>query len=562
MDGSGKPGFLGDVLIRDDRILDVGRFPEAEAEREIDASNLAVAPGFVDVHCHLDFALSSKRHPEILEKWVRQGVTSVIAGNCGFSPAPANPPTDFFLKTYWSNAFPQKEKKTTWPTMAGFLDTLAQNGLVVNAGLFVGHNVIRHNSMGCHARFADEQDLRAMKKDLEESLTAGALGLSVGLLYIPGTYSHTKEIKSLARVLSGGGKVLAAHTRGLTQTYDKAVGEMIEAAEGAGIPLQLSHHAGGLSWPSKILSVYGWQTRLALGLLRSLGPGVFRRLVSSGNFVRKKAVRAVERARENGALIGCDNMPWMCGPTSVQALLPPWLFDGGVEMGLARLADSGIYGRAVYEMKTVTPKWPNWDNGWWTDNFASHSARVSGFRMANNLALEGRSVKEIGAIKGKDPFSALLDVTVEEGGGLFIIDGLFDHPAGDDLCALFLSDPECSIMTDVVGADYETSNPVPYGAFAKVLGEFARERKLWSQEEAVRKMTSLPARQMGIRDRGMIQKGLCADICVFNPTTAAHQSTFADPGHFATGVEYVFVNGAPVLDQGEYMVHSRSGRVL
>ncbi len=561
MDGSGKPAEPADVLIDQGLILDVGRFPQARGAREIQGAGLAVAPGFIDVHTHLDFILASPAQPDILEKWVRQGVTTIVAGCCGFSPAPVTPATRDFISSYWNCALPKDGLDFTWSGMDGFLSCL-DKGLVLNTAILAGHNTMRHNAMGCAARFADQDQARAMEKDLEQSLKAGAAGLSVGLFYAPGTFCHTREIQTLAQVLSGTGLPLVAHTRGLSQTYDRAVSELIQVAEKARVPLQLSHHAGGHNIPVRLMNLDGWVTKTALSLLRAPGERFFLALAMGTNKVRKKSEQIIQKAEQRGVRIGRDNMPWLCGPTSALALLPPWLLDGGIEKALSALKDKKIRQKAAREIRTFVPEWPNWEHGYWTDNFLSYSMRISGFGSAPNRPLENLALSDIAKIRKKDPLDTFFDLIVEEKGQIFMMDGLFDHPAGDSLAAYYLKDPECAIMTDVIGADHKTPNPVPYGAFAKVLGCFSREKKLFTQEKAVRRMTSVPARQMGLSGRGEIKKGACADICVFDPEKVRHLATFKDPHRFSEGVEYVLVNGKFVLDQGKYLPDSLPGLVL
>ncbi len=562
LDGTGAPAVEADVLVRGKRIMDIGHYPEARGAVELDARGLTVSPGFIDAHTHLGFILPHARRQQILEKWVRQGVTTIVAGNCGFSPAPVTPETTDFLTTYWDCALPRDGLEMTWRDMGSFLKVLCETGQVLNVAMFTGHNVLRYNAMGCRAGFAGEKEILAMQQSLETSLAEGSIGLSVGLYYLPGTFAHTSEISSLAAVFKDSGKPLAVHTRGLSQTYDLAVEEMIGVAEEHQVPLQLSHHAGGHSLPVKLMTVYGPGTRAAFWALRCLGKTAFKKIVAGTNFVRKRTDGVINRARERGVTIGCDNMPWLCGPTSILALLPPLLFAGGTAQGLNRLKSPDMRRRVEKEIRTVKPRWPNWEHGYWTDNFLSFSARLSGFRRQDNLCLENLSLKEIAEIRRTDPFTAFFDLILEEQGRLFIMDGLYDDPAGDLIIEDYLTDPHCSIMTDVIGADYESPNPVPYGAFAKVLGYLARDKKRMTQAEAVRKMTSLPARQMGLQDRGELKKGAFADLCIFNPETICHRASFQHPHRFAQGVEYVAVNGRIVLDQGKYLPETFAGQVI
>lgn len=561
-DGSGRPPFRADLLVEGGRIAGLGPIAEVEGARVLDVSGLTVAPGFIDAHTHLDFILASGAQERVFEKWIRQGVTTVVAGTCGFSPAPATDFSERYVKTLWHNALPRDGLDFSWRSFGEYAAHMKSQGLLLNAAVLCGHNMLRANAMGLSARASEAEEARRMARELESALSQGAAGLSAGLYYVPGAFCRTEELDRLAAVLAGSGKPLVTHTRGLTRFYDRAVDEVIGVAERAGVPLQLSHHAGGLSLPLKIKRIYGPSTRAFLWAARRFSARPLRFLTFTANRARARAEKSVARARERGVLIGCDNMPWFCGPTGILAMLPPWLFDGGMDRGLARLSEPRTRARVLYELKNLVPSWPPWENGYWTDNFLSLSGRVAGFSLEKNRALSGRSVEEIGRLAKKDPFEALLDLAAEERGGLFVIDGLFDNPAGDDISAHLLSDPECSVMSDVIGADHDWPNPVPWSAHAKFLGSFRRERGLCSLAEAVRRMSSLPARQMGLSGRGELKKGHAADICVFDEGAVAHRASFARPNRFAVGLRHVLVNGEPVLEDGRYLPGKRPGLLL
>jgi N-acyl-D-amino-acid deacylase len=530
MDGSGAPAVRADVLVRDGRIEDVGRFPDARADRVIDATGLAVAPGFIDVHTHLDFLLASPHHAQALESWTRQGVTTIVAGNCGFSPAPVAPAVQSEVSTYWSFALPRDGLEYEWSNMAEFFRHLENVGQAFNVAILTGQNVLRASAMGVvSSRRPREEELADMKRMLRESLAAGSIGLSLGLFYAPGIYADTDEVSELASVLTEFGAPLVPHTRGLSVTYDKAVEEVISIAEKHEVPLHLSHHAGG-----------------------TVGE----------KGTRAGALRAVERALDRGLTIGHDNIPWACGPTTVLALLPPRLFANGVARGLETLRDPEVRRRTIDELENEVPTWPTWENGWWTDKFLGFSSHFAGFQRQENRRFTGRSMDDIAEELGKDPYHALFDLLLEEDGRLFMTGGLFDQPLGDDIVVHLLEDPRCSVMTDIVGADFDHGNPVAFGAFPKVVGNLARDRGAMAQEEAVRRMTSQPAAQMQLEDRGAIRRGACADITLFDPHEIANRASYAEPIRAPAGIECVIVNGVPVLEAGEYRANARAGQVL
>ncbi|MBL7177104.1 MAG: amidohydrolase family protein [Desulfobacteraceae bacterium] len=530
MDGTGNPAVRADVLIHGDRILDVGILSEAGNSNVIDAEGLAVAPGFIDAHTHLDFFLPSPRHAEVLKTWAFQGVTTIVAGNCGWSPAPIDHTMEEDVSTYWNFAHPRDGLEYEWTTMREYLDFLERNGQALNVAILTGFNILRTNAMGgFFAQLANPKEIAEMKRMLKESLEAGSIGLSLGLFYCPGIFSNTDELMKLASAMKEFGAPLVPHTRGLTVTYDKAVEEVIQIAESNKLPLQISHHAGG---------TMGDMT------------------------IRDRALKAIKEAMDRGVEIGHDNIPWACGPTTVLALLPPWLFDGGVKKGLDRLRNPDIRRQTVHELKTHVPTWPTWENRWWTDKFLGFSSLYAGFRKEGNTRFENMSMQDIAQELNQDPYDALFDLLIEEEGRLFMIGGLFDDPMGDDFIAFLLTDPNCSIISDIVGADFKHGNPAACGAFTKVLGYFARDRGVMTQEEAVRRMTSLPAKQMGLKDRGIIKKGAFADIAIFDPNTVNNRASFKDPYQLSEGVEYLFINGKLILDKGNYRTDALAGQVI
>ncbi len=528
MDGTGKPAVRADVLIKDDRIQDVGLFPDVDDGEVIDARGLIVAPGFIDVHTHLDFLLPSTRHAKVMEKWVRQGVTSIVAGNCGWSPAPITSESQSLIDIYWNFAQPREGLNFNWRSMGEFLDTIAESGQALNVAILTGQCTLRAHAMGFKSRFARIDEIDEMKELLRASLEAGSFGLSLGLYYVPGTFASTDEISDLASILKEFDAPLVPHTRGLTSCYDKAIEEVVWIAERHGIPLQISHHAG---------------------------------LDEKNERVRARAVAIIEEAKQRGVRIGHDNMPWAAGPTTLLSMLPPRLFANGLEAFFLRIQDANIRKQAIEEMKTAVPGWPNWEHGWWTDKFFSDTLLVCGFRQEKNKRFEKQSIMEIAAALGKNPYDTVFDLIKEENGKIFVI-GFSEHPLAEAYMEFLFQDPDCSVMTDVVGADFESPNPVEYGAFTKVLGEFARDKGLMSQAEAVRRMTSLPAAQMMLKDRGLLLRGKYADICIFDADNVRNRATFSDPYHFSEGIVHVLVNGKKVLENGVYHENAFAGAVL
>ena len=561
MDGTGSPAVRADVIVRGDRIEDVGDFPDAGAAHVIDAGGLAVAPGFIDVHTHLDFFLTSPRHPEVMERWVRQGVTTIVSGNCGFSPAPVYPKIQDTVRKYWNFAFPRDGLVFEWATMAEYFDHMNRHGLAYNVAVLTGHNVLRMNLIGMQERAPTADDMSEMKKMLRDSIEAGSIGLSVGLLYCPGCFSRTEEITEIASVLTDYGAPLVAHTRGMSEIYDQAVGEVLQVAESNRIPLHISHHFGGFQ-TGGLVSPTELKTKLSFLLAKIMGEGFTVRNQLKTMPAHLRANELIGRAIDRGVEVGHDMMPWAGAFTSLLAILPPRLYAGGFDSMLEKLGDPEVRRALIREKKTAVPRWPPWEQGWWTDNLLSGSFFLSGFRLDKNRLYENRRLQDIAKERGTDLYNTAFDLIVEEEGRLFFVYGIDDQKVSDWIGAYAISDPNCAIMTDIVGVDYPNPSPVSYGAFTKVLGQFARDRGTMTQEEAVRKMTSLPAGQMRLEDRGILKKGGFADITVFNPRTVRNCASFKEPHRFSEGIEYVLINGKPVLDRGTYDAKAFAGRVI
>jgi N-acyl-D-amino-acid deacylase len=561
MDGTGTPAVRADVIVQGDRIEDVGNFPDAKASKIINAKGLAVAPGFVDVHTHLDFFLTSPRHPQVMERWARQGVTTIVAGNCGFSPAPILPQAQDTVDKYWNFAFPRDGLNFEWATTAEYFEHMNRNGLAYNVAVLTGHNVLRMNLMGMQERPPLADEMSEMKKMLKASLEAGSIGLSIGLLYCPGCFSRTEELTELGSVLTEYGAPLVTHTRGMSEIYDEAVKEVIGVAEANNIPLHLSHHFGGFV-TGKLVSPIQFKTKLSFLLAKMMGETFTVKNQLKTMPAHHRANERIAHARERGMEIGHDMLPWVCAFTSLLTILPPRLYTGGFDGLFEQLRDPEVRRAIIKEKETAIPRWPTWENNWWTDNLFDGSFVLGGFRDERNLRYENMRLCDIAKERGTDPYNTVFDLILEEDGKVFFVYRLEDQTISDWIGAWAVSDPNCAIMTDIVGVDYDHPSPVSYGAFTKVLGQFARDRGYMTQEEAIRKMTSLPASQMQLEDRGVLRKGAFADITVFNPGTVKNCASFKDPHRFSEGIEYVLINGKPVLENGTYDAKALAGRMI
>ncbi len=528
IDGTGKPPFKADIIVKGDRIEEMGTFKDIQSSLTIDAKGMVVAPGFIDIHNHLDFIFPSPRHPEILKSWAYQGVTTIVSGNCGISPAPINHERILNLSNFWGNLLSREGLKYEWTTMAEYLDYLERIGQAFNVAILTGHNTLRTNVMGLQARFATTEEISEMKKMLRESLLAGSIGLSLGLAYIPGIFSNTAELIELASVMTEFGTPLVPHVRGMfTKFYHKAVEEVIQVAEKNDIPLQISHHAGG-------------------GL----------------SITRKRAIKAINSAIERGVEIGHDNIPWPTRRTTTLKIFPAWLFDGGIDKFFERLQDPEIIKQVIHEIKEFVSKWPPWENKYWLEKDFNLHISLNGFKKEKYQKYNNMKLKDIAEDLKKEPIDALIKLVMEEQGGIYFLSGRPDDPMAEEYMIKIFKDPNCSVGTDIIGIDFNTPCPGAYGGFVKILSKFVREKGVMSLEETIRKMTSLPANQMQLKDRGVIKKGNFADITIFNPKTIYTRASFAEPHQLAEGIDHVIINGKVVLAEGKYDANALAGKVL
>jgi N-acyl-D-amino-acid deacylase len=358
--------------------------------------------------------------------------------------------------------------------------------------------------MGMQERAPTDDEMSKMKKMLEESLEAGSIGLSIGLLYCPGCFSRTEEITELASVLTDSRAPLVTHTRGMSEIYHEAVKEVIQVAETNRIPLHLSHHFGGFE-TGKLVSPIELKTKLSFLLAKLMGETFTVKNQLKNMPAHLRAKELIAQAQERGVDIGHDMLPWLCAFTSLLATLPPRLYAGGLDKLFEQLRDPDVRKAVIKEKESAVPKWPTWENGWLTDNMFHGCFMLGGFKLDKNRRYENMRLCDIARERGTDLYNTAFDLILEEEGKVFFVYSIDDQTISDWIGAWAISDPNCAIMTDIVGVDYPNPAPVSYGAFTKVLGQFARDKGYMTQEEAVRKMTSLPAKQMQLKDRGVLK---------------------------------------------------------
>jgi N-acyl-D-amino-acid deacylase len=511
-DGSGALPRPADVAIEGERILAVERLPGAEAGHVIDATGLAVAPGFIDMHSHADFVLPGL---PTADSKVHQGFTLEVVGNCGASPAPLTP---LRRQDVIDTALTVPPLRWDWTSFGSYLDRLREAGTSLNVAALVGHGTVRIAGMGTGDGRPGPAELEAMQAVVRQAMEEGAVGLSTGLIYPPGVFADTEEIVALARTAGDAGGFYASHIRGEGDTLLVAIAEAIEVGRRAALPVQISHlkASGRTNWPKMA-----------------------------------EAIALIERARAEGLDVTADMYPYPAGSTGLTALLPTWAHVGGRDALLARLADPA--GRARLR-EALDGRGLAADAGW-------QSIFISGCPAMPRY--EGRTLAEIAAERGQPASEAVIDLLHEVRADADMI--LF--MMSEDNVALGLRQPWVMIGSDgegrAVEGPYAAGKPHPrnYGTCPRLLGHYVRERGVVALEEAVRKMTTLPAGKLHLRDRGVLRPGAFADVVVFDPAAVADTATFTDPHRYPRGIPWVLVNGRPVVADGRH-TGARPGRVL
>jgi N-acyl-D-amino-acid deacylase len=513
LDGTGGPPFPADVGLVGDRIEFIGTISSEQGRRVLDASGLSVAPGFIDIHTHSDGTILA--YPTA-DSRVRQGVTTEVTGNCGGSAAPVGGPDSPALGRELSREGPP----ATWSDVASYCALLERTRIATNQVLLVGQGTLRRNLVGLVNRPLTPDELQAEIRSLEEALDQGVFGLSTGLEYTPGRFTPTDEIVALARVVARRGGLYASHIRNEEALLLEAVDEAIAIGRQTGVRVQISHlkAAGRPNWPKQ---------RGALGL--------------------------IETARRDGIAVLADAYPYTAYSTGLTIFLPDWALEGGAPAILARLRDPAARARIRRE---VGPRIAN-------DPGSADLIVIARVESERNRALVGETLAAIAARWKLDPVEALLKLLEEEETSVSYI----GHAMSPENVELVLAHPLVMIGSDgsslapVGRAAAARPHPRSYGAYARVLAHYVRERRLLDLTTAIKKMTSMPADQIGLRDRGRIARGLKADLVAFDLAQVQDRATFEDPHQYAAGFVHVLVNGVPVVEGGQ-PTGARPGQVL
>jgi len=527
IDGTGRPRARLDVGLRGGTIAAVAARIEAPDVRRIDLRGLVLAPGFIDLHSHHDlvFALPPARQKELLEGRLRQGITTELVGNCGIGVAPLLPPHAAEVRKV-AGFFAPDGVEWSWSTLAQWLDRIEAQGVIQNVATLAAHGPARAATMGGRAGRPTRDEQSAMERLLRDAVEAGAFGVSFGLIYPPGQFADTEEVSGCAGAAAAGGGFAAFHQRGSSHaTLLPAVHEILEVGRRSGAAVHHSHveTVGPRAWPAT-----------------------------------REVLRLHDEASRGGLPVSGDVIPYTAVCTTLLALLPPWALDGGVAALLDRLRDAAQRRRMREEIEARDAAWPPWED---PSRFTMNIVRECGWERirlahvdgASNKRHEGMSMAAVAQERGVAPFDALADLLLEEQGvATQLLFGISGDDRGDDDLLPFLAAPHLAFVSDAWEIGKGAPHPGAYGAFPRVLGHYVRERRLLHLEEAVRRMTSLPAARLGLRDRGVVRAGAKADLVVFDPSRVAAASDYASPRRMAVGIEHVFVNGRAQVEAGVY----------
>jgi len=524
IDGAGLPAYRADIAIKDDRIAAIGKF-DAEAKQTINARGLTIIPGIIDPHSHADLILplNPKRQIELMRCKLAQGVTTTIVGNCGLGCAPVSDnEAEGILRAV--NAWMTPESvEWKWRSVGEYLDRIESNGLAMNIATLAPHGPVRISAMGLAKGSPSKSQMKKMRAMVERAMRDGALGLSTGLIYPPGMYSDTVELKELARVVADYCGVYTSHIRGSSETLIPAVKELLDVGRETGVRVHHSHNeAVGREHWAKIDSVLAME----------------------------------EEAEREGAQVSFDMFPYTAAATMMIAIFPPWALEGGVDRLIERLRDQKTRRRIERDIERKKPSWPPWREEGWPHNLVratSWNAIFIGYvESSQNKRYEKRSLAELSELTGKRPFDAISDLIIEERGQVSML--IFEISGERDerkLLGKYARHRLSAFCTDAEDYGRGLPHPAAYGGFARILSKYVREDRAFTLEEAVRKMTSYPARIFGLKDRGVIRPGAFADLTLFDPNRINDRASFEKPRREATGIKLVIINGHVTFENNQ-----------
>ena len=527
-DGTGAPRYLADLGLHHGRIEAIARPGTLTGGDVLSAEGLGVAPGFIDIHSHTDWTLPLSDHQAVLAPMVAQGITTVVAGNCGFSPAPISDLSaklmDGFSEVMRDSPFPYR-----WRTMAEFLDTLERDGLLMNAAFLVGHGTARYAAMGRRPSAPTQSELTTMCSIVRQAIRDGAFGMSAGLAYDPGVFAKNDELFALLRTVADEGAVYTVHGRAyvwISPFYQpmflgpphnvRSTREQLKLSRESRVRVQLSHQIfiGRRTWPT-----YRW------------------------------VLRDIERARAEGVDVAFDAFPYTAGNSTINAIFPEWVLDHFAQ----RIRDPRVLQRLRREFAMFRLLL----------GLEYGDIQLLSGGSPELHALEGLDFSAIARLLGMSEFDAYVHVARVSNGKARVLLGTYSGDADrEEPLRAVLAHPLCAFETDSILTRHGRHNPASFGTFPRVLGRYSRELGLFGMEEAVRRMTSLPAERIGLSEVGRIAPGRFADLVLFDPATVADNTTCERADAAPSGIQAVLISGKVVAKDGLVASEARHGRVL
>jgi N-acyl-D-amino-acid deacylase len=501
VDGTGKLIYRADIALKGDRIAKIGEIEHKEANRCIDVKGLIVAPGFVDVHSHSDIdVLNSPYEPNK----ITQGITTEIAGNCGFSLFPILKERINEFKAIMASY--NKKGNIDWFDAEDYFNKVGKLGIGFNYVPLVGHGIIRVNAMGFSSEKANEEELEKMKMLVEKCMQQGVWGLSTGLGYMPGCFADTNELIELCKVVAKYGGIYTSHIRNQGEFLIESIKEAIEIGEESGVSVVISH-----------IKAYG---RKNWGKI-------------------DEAICLIEGARIRGVKIMCDFYPYTSASSTLSYELPKWLNEGGMNKFIQRISSEDIRKKVMDEMEAL-------------DEISWDKVTICEVKTDKNKQYEGKTVSEIAKILGKSDYDTVFDLIIEEKGA---VNTVCEMMSEEDVKKI-ANYPYAALGSDAYAVPENKEfkgHPRNFGAFPRFLSRYVSDKKFISLEEAVRRMTSMPAKFFGIKNRGILKEGNYADIVIFDYSEISDEASVKEPMKFSKGIKYVIVNGKIQMDSSKLL---------
>ncbi len=520
-DGSGKPSMVGDVGINADTIAFVGDLSKAVGKKEVDAKGLAVAPGFINMLSHAEVSLLFDGNSQ---SDIRQGVTLEVFGEGSMGPMNESMKKD---DEEAMKRDPDWAYKIDWTTLGDYFESLERRKITPNVASFVSAITVRVHELGYANRAPSAEELERMKALVKQAMEEGAMGVTSALIYAPANYASTEELIELSKVASIYGGMYIAHIRSEGNSIFEAVDETIRIAREANLPAEIYHlkFSGKDNW-NKIDSV----------------------------------ITMIDKANKEGLKITADMYTYVAGATGLDAAMPPWLQEGGIKEWIKRMKDPIIRKKALQEMRTPTNKWEN------LMMLAGDFDRILLMGFTNDSLRKnytGKTLGQVAKLYGKSPEETAMDLVITDGtrvGTAYFL--MTEENVKRQIQLPYVSFGSDAESSTAAGNFLKTpTHPRAYGNFSRLLGKYVRDEKVIPLEEAIRRLTSLPAGNLKIKKRGLLQTGYYADLAIFDPTKVQDHATFENPHQYSTGMVHVFVNGTQVLANGEH-TDAKPGRVV